>query len=96
MYFDDILQGEQVNGIYMSTASRLSSNQPLSGHLYQWSAEEMMLSYAGAALCSEGSMFRRLFVPKVLYAEGSIFRRFHGPKVLCAESYLITAVSEPQ
>ena len=56
----------------------------------------MMLAYAGAALCSEGSMLRRFYIPKVLHAEGSIFQRFHGPKVLCVESYLTTAVFEPQ
>ena len=31
------------------------------------------------SLCSEGSMFRRFYAPKVLYSEGSIFRRFYRP-----------------
>ena len=39
----------------------------------------------GAALCSEGSMFRRSYIPKVLYSEGSVFRRFYIPKVLYSE-----------
>ena len=29
----------------------------------------------GAALCSECSMFRRFYIPKVLCSEGSIFRK---------------------
>ena len=42
------------------------------------------------ALCSEGSMFRRLyvqkiFVQKVLCSEGSIFRKSNVQKVLCSE-----------
>ena len=41
------------------------------------------------SLCSEGSMFRRFYVPKVLYSEGSIFRRFYVPKVLCSECPLV-------
>ena len=27
-------------------------------------------------LCSEGSIFRRFYVPKVLYSEGSMFQNF--------------------
>ena len=43
-----------------------------------------------AALCSEGSMFRRfyvqkIFVQKVLCSESSIFRRSYVQKVLCSE-----------
>ena len=42
------------------------------------------------ALCSEGSMFRKFYVPKifvqkVLCSEGSIFRRSYVQKVLCSE-----------
>ena len=42
------------------------------------------------ALCSEGSMFRRFYVQKVLCSEnicskGSMFRRFYIQKVLCSE-----------
>ena len=31
---------------------------------------------------SEGSIFRRFYIPKVLYSKGSIFQRFYIPKVL--------------
>ena len=42
------------------------------------------------ALCSEGSMFRRFYVQKVLCSEnicwkGSLFRRFYIQKALCSE-----------
>ena len=39
----------------------------------------------GATLCSEGSMFRRSYIPKFLYSESSMLRRFYIPKVLCSE-----------
>ena len=45
----------------------------------------------GAALCSEGSMFRRSYIPKVLYSEVSMLRRFYIPKVLCSKNPLPTA-----
>ena len=43
-----------------------------------------------AALCSEGSMFRRFYfrkfyVSKALCSKGSIFRRFYVSKVLFSE-----------
>ena len=44
--------------------------------------------YVPKVLCSEGSMFRRFYVPKVLCSEGSMFRRFYVPKVLCSEKKL--------
>ena len=36
--------------------------------------------------CSEGSMFRKSFVQKVLYLKSSIFRTFYIQKVLCSEA----------
>ena len=37
------------------------------------------------ALCSEGPMFRRSYVQKVLWSEGPLFRRFYVQKVLYSE-----------
>ena len=59
------------------------------------------------ALCSEGPLFRRSYIPKVLYSEGpmfrnyevlcsegSMFRRFYVPKVLCSEGSMFRKKSK--
>ena len=46
--------------------------------------------FQSVASSSEGSIFRRFYVPKILCSEGSIFRRFYVPKVLCSELVLRT------
>ena len=45
-------------------------------------------SYVQKVLCSEGPLFRRSYVPKVLCSEGSIFRRFYVQKVLCSKIFV--------
>ena len=40
-------------------------------------------------VCSEGSMLRRFYIPKVLCSEDSMFRRFYVPKFLCSEGYML-------
>ena len=55
----------------MPTQNGLKSHSPISSSV--------------PSLCSEGSMFRKFYIPKVLYAGGSMFRRFCIPKVLCSE-----------
>ena len=44
--------------------------------------------YVQNVLCSEGPMFRRFYVQKVLYSEGSMFRRFCVQKYLFRRSYV--------
>ena len=55
-----------------------------------------MLLYVPKVQCSEGPIFRRFYVPKVLfpkvlYSEGSMLRRFYILKVLCSENPLPAA-----
>ena len=45
-------------------------------------------SYVQKVLCSEGPLFRRSYVQKVLCSEGSIFRRFYVQKVLRSEIFV--------
>ena len=44
--------------------------------------------YVQKVLCSEGSIFRRFYVQKVLYSEGSMFRRSYVQKYLFRRFYV--------
>ena len=56
--------------------------------MFRRSYVQNVLYSEGRNLCSEGPLFRRSYVQKVLCSESSIFRRFYVQKVLCSEIFV--------